>query len=219
MAEAQLSAGPFETDTAVGIGNHLSQEVPLAVGVVAAVEGIEAILRVPQGIVNLPHAVEVVGGEELGEVGVLIEMGVHLKESHLHQVVAEERLVDQLLHDVGVFEEQLHQPAVSHAGGDIVVVGFLCLTRQFGARQQRVLVVHVPLCALRGVHRDPELRITDDHLQQGRLHRHDAAGHGGADGRDAGAVGEHLRIAIHHASCYLAHLVLAKRCQVAPAAL
>ena len=189
----------------------------LAVWVFAAIEWTEAVLHVPQHVVDLPHAVQVVGGEEFCKVCILIEVCVHLEESHLHEVVVEVGLVDELFHNVGVLEEQLHQSAVAQTCGAVPVVGLLGFSVQRGTWQYGVLVVHVPLCALRGVHLDIELRVLDGQFQQGRLHRHDAAGNGGAAGRDAGRVSKNIGVAVDHASGNMTHLVLAERRQVAPA--
>ena len=57
MAEAQLGARLVEPDTAVGIGNELSQEKSLAGGLFAAIEFAGTVLDIPEYIVDLPHLV------------------------------------------------------------------------------------------------------------------------------------------------------------------
>ena len=75
-------------------------------------------------------------------------MSVLLEETHLHEIVVKILLIDNLLHDIGVLEDKFHQSAVAHTGGDIGIVGFLCLRGHIASTKFAVLVVHIPLVAL-----------------------------------------------------------------------
>ena len=123
MAEAQLCSGTVETDAAVSVGNELSQEVSLSIGLPTAIELAGSVLDVPEGVVNLPHAIELFGLEETQQEGLGLHVGIEDKESHLHKVVVEECLVDDFLDDVGILEDHLHQTAVTRSRSDVGVVG------------------------------------------------------------------------------------------------
>ena len=113
------------------------------------VEFTGTLLQIPEGIVDLPHAVEFVCLEDVEQVGVSIEVGVQLEETHLHQVVVELSLVDHLLNDIRILEDQFHETCVAHVLGDILVVDLADLGRHLLAAQFAVLIVHKPLVALR----------------------------------------------------------------------
>lgn len=51
-------------------------------------------------------AVEFVCLEDVEQVGVSIEVGVQLEETHLHQVVVELSFIDHLLNDIRILEDQ-----------------------------------------------------------------------------------------------------------------
>ena len=218
VAEAQLGTGSVESDAAVGIGYELSQEEALTGGLSAAVEFAGPVLDVPEGIVDLPHQVEVVGVEEAHQIGVLIVIDVQLEEAHLHEVIAELLFIDHLLHDIGVLEDELHQSGVTQTVGDIGIVGLLRLGRHIPA-QLAVLVVHVPLVALGGLHGDLELGAHLEHLHEAGAHGLDATGHHRADATDRGTGAQHLGETLRHALAYLLELSLAIAREFAPAVL
>ena len=64
VAEAQLCSGTVEADATVSVGNELSQEVSLSIGLPTAIELAGSVLDVPEGVVNLPHAIELFGLKE-----------------------------------------------------------------------------------------------------------------------------------------------------------
>ena len=57
MTEAQLGPWMIETDTAVGIGYQLAQQITLTIGLASAIEFAGTVLDIPEGIVNLPHVI------------------------------------------------------------------------------------------------------------------------------------------------------------------
>ena len=105
-------------------------------------------LDIPEGVVDLPHAVEFIDLEEVLQIGVLIEVGVLLEEAHLHEVVIEELFIDDLFYDIRILEDEFHQSAVTHATGGVGVVGLLGFGRHIASAQLTVLMVHIPLVAL-----------------------------------------------------------------------
>jgi hypothetical protein len=123
VAEAQLCSGTVEADATVSVGNELSQEVSLSIGLPTAIEFAGSVLDVPEGVVYLPHAIELFGLEETQQEGLGLHVGIEDKESHLHKVVVEECLVDDFLDDVGILEDHLHQTAVTRSRSDVGVVG------------------------------------------------------------------------------------------------
>ena len=219
MAKAQLGSRLFELDAAVGIGNEFFEQITLAIGLTTTIEFAGAMLDVPKGVVNLPHAVEVIDVEEVHDVCFAVVVGVELEESHLHEVVVEVLLVDNLLYDIGILEDDLHQAGVTQARGGIGIVGLLGLGRHVVLTQLTVLVVQVPLVALRGFHGNLELGAYLQHLHGERTHRLDATGYDGADGRNPGTRTEHLGEVLNHAAADVLQLLLAIAREFAPTAL
>ena len=76
VTKAQLGCGLVELDTTVRIGDHLTQQITLAVRLTTAIELAGAMLDIPEGIVDLPHQIEIISVEESYQMGVLIIVGV-----------------------------------------------------------------------------------------------------------------------------------------------
>ena len=148
-----------------------------------------------------------------------MEMSVLLEEPHLHQVVVELLLVDNLLDDIGILEDEFHQSAVAQSAGDIGVVGFLGLGSHIVLAQFTVLVVHIPLVALGCHHGDAQFGIYLFHLSHSDTHRLDASGYDRADTTDACIIAEYLWKAFQHSSGYHAVLRFAIACEFSPASL
>ena len=219
MAEAQLGTWFVEFDATVGISNELSQQESLTGGLLAAIQFAGTVLDIPEGVVDLPHMVELVGLEEILQISIHIEVSVLLEEPHLHQVIVEVLFIDNLLHDIGVLEDQLHQSAIAQSAGDIGVIGFLGLRGHIILTQFTVLVVHVPLVTLRGHHGDAQFGVYLLHLSHGDTHRLDTSGHDGADTTDVCVVAEDLWKAFHQSSGYPTVLDLAITRQFSPSTL
>ena len=120
--------------------------------------------------------------EDVGDIGVLGEGRVYLKESHLHQIIVEIVFIDDLIHDIRILEDQFHQPGVAHAVCDELIIGFLGLCRHLYLSEITILVVHIAHGALATLHRDTEPGIDLCQLHHGSAHRHHTAGHNCAAG-------------------------------------
>ena len=148
MTKAQLGCRLVELNTTIGIGYHLTKQITLAIGLTATVKFAGTMLDIPEGIVDLPHQVEIIGVEESHQVSVLIIVGVQLEKTHLHEIIAKLLLVDDLLHDIRILEDHLHQSGVTHAMSGIGIVSFLGLGCHIATTQLAVLMIHIPLVAL-----------------------------------------------------------------------
>lgn len=124
VAETQLGAWAIEFNAAIGIGYYLTEQMTLTVGLATAIELAGAVLDVPQGIIYLPHAVELVGIKQLHQSRIAVVADVELEQGHLHQIVVEVFIVYKLLDDIGVLEDELHQATVAKARLGIGTVGF-----------------------------------------------------------------------------------------------
>ena len=218
MAKAQLGTRMFELDAAVGIGNQLAQQEALTIGLPSAVELAGTVLDIPEGIVDLPHQVEFIGVKKGHQIGALIIVDVQLEEAHLHEIVAELLFIDHLFHDIGILKDELHQTGVTQAGSDIGLVSFLRLGSHITA-QLTVLMVHVPLVTLGGLHGDLQLGTHLEHLHQARSHRLDTTRHYRADATHLGAWAQYLRETFRHALTDLLKLSLANPREFTPTAL
>ena len=176
-------------------------------------------LDVPEGVVNLPHAIELFGLEETQQEGLGLHVGIEDEESHLHKVVVEECLVDDFLDDVGILEDHLHQTAVTRSRSDVGVVGLASFGGHIALAQHGVLEVHIVLRALGGLHGDVQLGINLGQFHEGIAHRYHAAGNDGATGTDIGGTLEHFWETLNHATGNLAVLLGSDVGQFAPAVL
>ena len=141
MTIAQLSARTRELQATVGIGNELAQQILLRVGLSTAIQFTSTMLDIPEHIIYLPHAIQLLCGEKRHEIGMVAEMGIQDEKSHLHQIIVEERLIHDFLHDVWVLENSLHQTTVSHARSYVGIVCLLCLWRHIVLARCFVLIV------------------------------------------------------------------------------
>ena len=65
VSKAQLGSRIDQLNATVGIGNEAFEQVSLTLGLATAIELAGAVLYVPKGVVDLPHAIECVQREEL----------------------------------------------------------------------------------------------------------------------------------------------------------
>ena len=191
----------------------------LTVGLVPTIEFTGTLLQIPEGIVYLPHAVELVSLEDVYQVRVPIEVGVHLEETHLHKIVVELPFVDHLPNDIRVLEDELHEASVANVFADILVVCLSDLGCHLLTAQFTVLIVHKPLVALRGLHGDLQRRLLLKQFYERRAHRLDTARHDSTESLHPGPRMEHLGEVEHHSAGYCAMLLASIARQLAPATL
>ena len=142
-----------------------------------------------------------------------------MEEAHLHEIIAELPFIDDFFHDIGILEDEFHQTGVTQTGIGIELVGFPGLKRHITFTQLLVLIVHVTLGTLRGLHGDLQLGAHLQHLHQTGTHRLDTTGHRRADACHRGTWAQHLWEPFCHALADLLHLFLTKAREFSPAVL
>ena len=98
-------------DAAIGLGNDVAQQVALREGLGAAILGVRAVSKVPEGIVTEPVLIYLIGGEDAVEREVVAQFGT------LHIAGQGEQLVGQvgsldMGRVVAVVKEYTHEMAV-----------------------------------------------------------------------------------------------------------
>ena len=201
MPEAQRRArrGVIGRGGAVGILDEVPEQVGLHVIDAALCERRLGRVGVPIGVVIAPHAVDVVGTEDVVQVHILeLVVTLHVAD-HLHQVEHHGAgIIDAVTREFLVIE-QFFQHAL---GVEPLIEAFFAFlghgSPQFSG--YTVAVVHVVHGRLAGIGGDFQPRIERGEHIDLVLHRQDAADDHSRAGYHGSAVLEHLREVLEHAA-------------------
>ena len=142
-------------------------------------------------------------------------MCVRLEQSHLHQIIIKHTFFNNLLHNIRILEDQLHQSAVAQESCRISIICLLGLFRHIFAKFL-VLMIHIPHRPFRCIHRDVQIGINLQHLNHRCSHRLHTSRNRCADGIHPGTFTEDLWKPLYHPTGNLAMLLFTVARQLSP---
>ena len=170
MSKTQLHPRPFHLEVIVCITDDLSQQITLCIGLMAAIQRTRSMHQIPPHILPLPKTVDLLVSEDVCQIGLLVEMRIHLEQPHLDEIVVQPDITNHPFDGIRMDEQEIHQALIMLSRAHILIIGSLCITTHTILPQNRILMVHIPHILLRSLHRDTQLRIGHRHHIKGGTH-------------------------------------------------
>ena len=170
MSKTQLHPRPFHLEVIICITDDLSQQIALGIGLMTAIQRTRSMHQIPPHILPLPKTVDFLGSEDVCQIGLLVEMRIHLEQSHLDEIVVQPDITNHPFDRIRMDEQEIHQAFIMLSRAYILIIGSLCITPHTILPQNRILMVHIPHILLRSLHRDTQLGIGHRHHIKGGAH-------------------------------------------------